>query len=90
MCIRDRFSVAFAIFLLVRRFIVGAEVEGVFTLFAILFFFIGITIFGIGIVGEYVGRISRKCDGGRDMWCVSYTEWKKNVKGIDNRLLGHG
>ncbi len=51
------FSVAFAIFLFVRRFIVGAEVEGVFTLFAILFFFIGITIFGIGIVGEYVGRI---------------------------------
>jgi undecaprenyl-phosphate 4-deoxy-4-formamido-L-arabinose transferase len=51
------FSMAFAIFLLIRRFIVGAEVEGVFTLFAILFFFIGITIFGIGIVGEYVGRI---------------------------------
>jgi undecaprenyl-phosphate 4-deoxy-4-formamido-L-arabinose transferase len=51
------FSVAFALFLLVRRFVVGAEVEGVFTLFAILFFFIGITIFGIGIVGEYVGRI---------------------------------
>ena len=51
------FAVAFAGFLLVRRFIVGAEVEGVFTLFAILFFFIGITIFGIGIVGEYVGRI---------------------------------
>jgi len=45
------------VFLLIRRFIVGAEVEGVFTLFAILFFFIGITIFGIGIVGEYVGRI---------------------------------
>ncbi len=51
------FAVAFAAFLIVRRFIVGAEVEGVFTLFAILFFFIGITIFGIGIVGEYVGRI---------------------------------
>jgi undecaprenyl-phosphate 4-deoxy-4-formamido-L-arabinose transferase len=51
------FAVAFALFLLVRRFIVGAEVEGVFTLMAILFFFIGIVIFGIGIVGEYVGRI---------------------------------
>ncbi len=51
------FAVAFAGFLLVRRFIIGAEVEGVFTLFAILFFFLGITIFGIGIVGEYVGRI---------------------------------
>lgn len=31
--------------------------EIVFTLFAILLFFIGIVIFGIGIVGEYVGRI---------------------------------
>jgi undecaprenyl-phosphate 4-deoxy-4-formamido-L-arabinose transferase len=50
-------SLAFALFLLVRRFVVGAEVEGVFTLFAILFFFIGIIIMGIGIVGEYVGRI---------------------------------
>ena len=50
-------SLAFALFLLVRRFIVGAEVEGVFTLFAILFFFLGIVIFGIGLVGEYVGRI---------------------------------
>ncbi|KAF0218677.1 MAG: undecaprenyl-phosphate 4-deoxy-4-formamido-L-arabinose [Geobacteraceae bacterium] len=51
------FSVLFALLLLVRRFIIGAEVEGVFTLFAILFFFIGIIIFGIGLVGEYVGRI---------------------------------
>lgn len=51
------FSLAFGLFLLVRRFIVGSEVEGVFTLFAILFFFIGIIIMGIGIVGEYVGRI---------------------------------
>jgi undecaprenyl-phosphate 4-deoxy-4-formamido-L-arabinose transferase len=51
------FSLAFGLFLLIRRFIVGAEVEGVFTLFAILFFFIGIIIMGIGIVGEYVGRI---------------------------------
>ncbi len=50
-------SLVFAIFLMVRRFIVGAEVEGVFTLFAILFFFIGVVIFGIGFVGEYVGRI---------------------------------
>ena len=50
-------SVLFALFLMVRRLLVGSEVEGVFTLFAILFFFIGIIIFGIGIVGEYVGRI---------------------------------
>lgn len=50
----------FALFLIIRRFMIGAEVEGIFTLFAILFFFIGIVIFGIGIVGEYVGRIHQE------------------------------
>lgn len=70
------FSVAFAIFLLVRRFIIGAEVEGVFTLFAILFFFIGIIIFGIGLVGEYVGRI--------------YQEVRKRPRYVVRRLHGFG
>jgi undecaprenyl-phosphate 4-deoxy-4-formamido-L-arabinose transferase len=55
--VTSAFSVLFALFLLIRRFIIGAEVEGVFTLFAILFFLVGIVIFGIGLVGEYVGRI---------------------------------
>lgn len=50
-------SFAFVVFLFMRRLIVGPEVEGVFTLFAILFFLIGIVLFGLGIVGEYVGRI---------------------------------
>ena len=46
--------------LLVRRFMLGAEVEGVFTLFALMFFFIGIVLFGIGLMGEYVGRIQQE------------------------------
>lgn len=50
-------GVTFGAFLLVRRFFVGPEVEGVFTLFAILFVFLGLLIFAVGIVGEYVGRI---------------------------------
>lgn len=50
-------SFAFVVFLLLRRLIVGPEVEGVFTLFAIMFFLIGIVLFGLGIVGEYIGRI---------------------------------
>jgi len=50
-------SFAFVVFLCMRRLIVGPEVEGVFTLFAILFFLCGIVLFGLGIVGEYVGRI---------------------------------
>jgi undecaprenyl-phosphate 4-deoxy-4-formamido-L-arabinose transferase len=50
-------SALLVLVLLLRRFIMGAEAEGVFTLFAIAFFFMGVILFGIGLVGEYVGRI---------------------------------
>jgi undecaprenyl-phosphate 4-deoxy-4-formamido-L-arabinose transferase len=50
-------GVGFGGFLFVRRLIVGPESEGVFTLFAILFVFVGVLIFAVGVVGEYVGRI---------------------------------
>lgn len=50
-------SFAFVIFLMLRRWMIGPEVEGVFTLFAIMFFLLGIVLFGLGVVGEYVGRI---------------------------------
>jgi undecaprenyl-phosphate 4-deoxy-4-formamido-L-arabinose transferase len=44
--------------LLFRRFIYpgSSEAEGVFTLFAILFFLVSICMVGIGLIGEYVGR----------------------------------
>lgn len=51
------FSFLFVVFLVVRRLIVGPEVQGVFTLFAIVFFLIGIVLLGLGVVGEYIGRI---------------------------------
>ncbi len=50
-------GMGFGVFLFIRRLIVGPEVEGVFTLFAILFVFIGILILAVGLVGEYIGRI---------------------------------
>ena len=50
-------GVGFGVFLGIRRLIVGAEVEGVFTLFAILFTVLGVVLAGLGIVGEYIGRI---------------------------------
>jgi len=43
--------------LLIRRLVHGSEAEGVFTLFAIAFFLIGVLLMGVGVVGEYVGRI---------------------------------
>ena len=50
-------GLGFAIFLGLRRLVLGPEVEGVFTLFAILFFFVGLQILALGLIGEYVGRI---------------------------------
>jgi undecaprenyl-phosphate 4-deoxy-4-formamido-L-arabinose transferase len=56
-------GIAFGLFLFVRRLIVGAEVEGVFTLFAILFTLVGVAMAGLGLVGEYVGRIYQQVRG---------------------------
>jgi undecaprenyl-phosphate 4-deoxy-4-formamido-L-arabinose transferase len=50
-------STLFVIYMFIRRLIVGPEAEGVFTLFAILFFLVGVLVMGLGIVGEYIGRI---------------------------------
>ena len=50
-------SFSFVVLLAVRRVLIGPEAEGLFTLFGIAFFLIGLTLFGIGLLGEYVGRI---------------------------------
>ncbi len=50
-------SLLFTAFLVVRRFMIGPEAEGVFTLFAINFFLMGITMMSVGIGGEYIGRV---------------------------------
>ena len=51
------------LFLFIRRIFVGPEVEGVFTLFAILFVFVGLNTLGLALIGEYVGRIYREVRG---------------------------
>lgn len=53
-------SILFVVFLFIRRIIIGPEVQGLFTLFAILFFLVGILLMGLGIMGEYIGRIYRE------------------------------
>jgi undecaprenyl-phosphate 4-deoxy-4-formamido-L-arabinose transferase len=50
-------SIGFVVYLAIRRLIVGPEAEGLFTLFGIAFFLIGVALIGLGVVGEYVGRI---------------------------------
>jgi undecaprenyl-phosphate 4-deoxy-4-formamido-L-arabinose transferase len=50
-------SLVFVAYLAVRRLLVGSEAEGVFTLFGIAFFLNGMALLGLGVVGEYIGRI---------------------------------
>lgn len=55
-------GMAFGLTLIVARLYFGAAwaAQGVFTLFAILFFFIGMQFFALGVLGEYLGRIYRE------------------------------
>ena len=50
-------SLLFVVYMGIRRLVIGPEVEGVFTLFGIAFFLIGVVLAGVGLLGEYVGRI---------------------------------
>ncbi|WP_457552964.1 glycosyltransferase [Desulfobacula sp.] len=53
------FGVGFGVFLMVMRIIFGAvwAVNGVFTLFAVLFILIGAQFIALGLLGEYLGRV---------------------------------
>lgn len=52
-------GICFGIFLAISRLAYGAQwaAEGIFTLFAILFVFVGLQFFALGVIGEYIGRI---------------------------------
>jgi len=52
-------GIGFGLFLLLMRIYYGAEwaAEGVFTLFAILFIFVGAQFIAMGLLGEYIGRV---------------------------------
>jgi len=52
-------GVCFGAVLAFARIVYGAAwaAEGVFTLFAVLFVFVGMQFFALGVIGEYIGRI---------------------------------
>ncbi len=62
-------SAGLVVLLALRRIFLGAEAEGLFTLFGIAFFLIGVTLLGIGLLGEYIGRIYEEVRG-RPRWIV--------------------
>jgi undecaprenyl-phosphate 4-deoxy-4-formamido-L-arabinose transferase len=55
-------GVSFGAFLAIARLVYGAHwaAQGVFTLFAVLFAFVGLQFFALGVMGEYIGRIYRE------------------------------
>lgn len=55
-------GICFGAFLAVSRLVYGARwaAEGIFTLFAVLFVFVGMQFFALGVIGEYIGRIYRE------------------------------
>jgi undecaprenyl-phosphate 4-deoxy-4-formamido-L-arabinose transferase len=55
-------GICFGTFLAIARLAYGAHwaAEGIFTLFAVLFVFVGLQFFALGVIGEYIGRIYRE------------------------------
>ena len=52
-------GVCFGLLLAIARLVYGVRwaAEGIFTLFAVLFIFVGLQFFALGVIGEYIGRI---------------------------------
>ncbi len=55
-------GIGFGLVLGISRVVYGAvwAAQGVFTLFAVLFAFVGFQFFALGVMGEYIGRIYRE------------------------------
>jgi undecaprenyl-phosphate 4-deoxy-4-formamido-L-arabinose transferase len=81
-------SAALFFVIMIRRFILGAEVQGVFTLFAINFFMMGIILFAVGLLGEYIGRIYQQVRGRPRYLVQTLLETGPNGDAPDNRTNG--
>ena len=69
-------GLGFGGYLMLRRLMMGPESEGLFTLFAVLFVFVGIQILALGLIGEYIGRI--------------YVEVRRRPRYVVQRIYGGG
>ncbi len=73
----------FGVYLLIRRFVLlrQSEAEGMFTLFALAFVVLGVLMAGLGIVGEYIGRIYQEVRG-RPRYAIRHIHGKTSEKNI--------
>ena len=83
-------GVCFGLVLAVARLVYGAlwAAQGVFTLFAVLFAFVGLQFFALGVIGEYIGRIYREVRK-RPEYVIERV-YGDDAGGSDVRLKGEG
>ena len=56
-------SLSLFVYIMVQRILNGADQGGLFTLFSIVFFLLGVLLIGVGLLGEYIGRIYAQVRG---------------------------
>lgn len=80
-------GIGFGVFLFVMRLIYGAAwaAQGVFTLFAILFIFVGAQFVAMGLLGEYIGRIYHDVRGRPRYFVQQVVGRSSSVRKIENR-----
>lgn len=86
-CLIAGFGFALAVLILALRFLLGTAwaVDGVFTLFAMLFIFIGAQFIGIGLLGEYIGRIYNDVRARPNYFVKSIVRQRASVAEVDQR-----
>jgi len=77
-------SFLFVVYLAYRRLFYGPEVEGVFTLFGITIFLMGLLLFSVGMLGEYIGRINGLVRRRKRFRVASVLEAGEGVKSSDD------
>jgi undecaprenyl-phosphate 4-deoxy-4-formamido-L-arabinose transferase len=80
------FGIGFGLLLMGLRILYGPgwAAEGVFTLFAILFIFVGAQFIGLGLLGEYLGRVYDDVRA-RPRYFVSQVEGNSGLKEVPRR-----
>lgn len=83
-------GVCLGLVLAVARLVYGAlwAAQGVFTLFAVLFAFVGLQFFALGVIGEYIGRIYREVRK-RPEYVIERV-YGDDARSSDARLTGEG
>ena len=51
------FSLGYLVFVIVKTLIYGVDLPGYASIVSIMLFFSGINLIGLGIIGEYLGRV---------------------------------